>query len=572
MDDDSIVSVRIMGRAGKAVGKNKYWYNVEYTAPGNMQGVQQSIDLSTVVEVNVNGGDGVNVSDGEQSEPEAVFVLEDVSMGEAMTAELNSWKQNHVYTEVENEGQKCVSTRWIYTMKTTKDGMLVQKARLVARGFEEAENELLAKDSPTCGKESLKVVLAVMAQNNWQPHSMDIKTAFLQGQEIDRQVYIKPPKEANVTGKLWQLKKCVYGLGDASLQWYKRVKQVMYECGAQMSSVDPAVFYWSDDSGELLGVLACHVDDFIWAGDIAFEDTVINGLRLTFNVGREDNVPFQYTGMGLLCVQAEIKLHQNAYADGLKMIDVPRMRAMQKDSSLSDDEQHTMRSKVGQILWIAHQSRPDIIYDACHLSTKLKGATVEDLLDCNKVIRRIKSDRQTLRFQHLGEAPLSLVVFSDASLGNLPDGGSQGGYLILLVGEQGKFSPICWNSKRIRRVVRSTLAAETLALADGIDTALYVSALYTELTSGAPDVQKLPLVCVTDCKSLYEAVKSTKCVAEKRLRMELSSIKELSEKCIIKRLVWTKSERQLADCLTKRGASAINLMKTLDDGILSVRY
>ena len=43
---------------------------------------------------------------------------------------------------------------------------------------------------------------------------------------------------------------------------------------------------------------------------------------------------------------------------------------------------------------------------------------------------------------------------------------------MFLADKDGKFSPICWNSKKIRRVVRSTLAGETLAMADGIDSAM----------------------------------------------------------------------------------------------------
>ena len=75
-------------------------------------------------------------------------------------------------------------------------------------------------------------------------------------------------------------------------------------------------------------------------------------------------------------------------------------------------------------------------------------------------------------------------MFSNASLGNMPNGGCQGGYLILLVGESGKFSPIWWNSKKIRRVVRSTLAAETLALAEGIDNGIFLCTLLAELMYG----------------------------------------------------------------------------------------
>ena len=113
---------------------------------------------------------------------------------------------------------------------------------------------------------------------------------------------------------------------------------------------------------------------------------------------------------------------------------------------------------------------------------------------------------------HLEKCVYRLI---DASFGNLPDGGTQGGYIIFLANEKGKVIPI-WNSKKIRRVVRSTLAGETLAMAEGIDMAIFVSTLLTELTRGTPATDGLPLICMTDCKSLHDALKSTKQVGEKR--------------------------------------------------------
>ena len=88
---------------------------------------------------------------------------------------------------------------------------------------------------------------------------------------------MKPPKEAGTKGKVWHLEKCVYGLNDASLHYSgSRVKNVQEKCGATMSKVDPAVFYWLD--GELEGILACHVDDFIWGGTENFKQTVVQAI------------------------------------------------------------------------------------------------------------------------------------------------------------------------------------------------------------------------------------------------------------------------------------------------------
>lgn len=76
----------------------------------------------------------------------------------------------------------------------------------------------------------------------WNVHTMDIKTAFLQGSEIEREIFVKPPLEAGCKGIVWQLRKCVYGLSDASISWYNRVKELIVSCDAIDSKADPAVF------------------------------------------------------------------------------------------------------------------------------------------------------------------------------------------------------------------------------------------------------------------------------------------------------------------------------------------
>ena len=91
---------------------------------------------------------------------------------------------------------KAVSSRWVCTLKETKDEVKT-KARLVVRGFEEIGKDDIPKDSPTCANKSLKTILTIFTQKNWVPHSTDIKTAFLQGRDI----CVKPPIEAGTKGK-----------------------------------------------------------------------------------------------------------------------------------------------------------------------------------------------------------------------------------------------------------------------------------------------------------------------------------------------------------------------------------
>lgn len=113
-----------------------------------------------------------------------------------------------------------------------------------------------------------------------------------------------------------------------------------------------------------------------------------------------------------------------------------------------------------------------------------------------------KSEQVTLKFQHLGKNALNIVVFSDASLGNLPDGDTQGGTLIVLIGERGKFSPLSWQSQRISHVVCSSLAGETHAISDGRDNVIFLVTLFSELTTGNAEMNPPLLVCVTDNHSV----------------------------------------------------------------------
>ena len=62
---------------------------------------------------------------------------------------------------------------------------------------------------------------------------------------------------------------------------------------------------------------------------------------------------------------------------------------------------------------------------------------------------------------------------------------------------------------------------------DGVDLAIFLATLYGELTKCEPRSENLPILCFTDNKSLVDAVESRKPVTEKRLRVEISCLKEL---------------------------------------------
>ena len=544
---------KVLSRSGKATGKYKHNWNVE-TATGEIVEMDFSKEIGNWEYVEQD-----NLHDSEEINLCHIFNAEaDEKTLEAKQRELKSWIDEEVYEEVEDKGQTTVSVRWVVTPKII-DGVWSTKARLVARGFEEDSSTIRA-DSPTCMRETLRTALAYAAFKNWNVNSIDIKTAFLQGKPIERNVYLRPPKEAGVSGVLWKLKKVVYGLSDASRVWYLRVVEELQKLAVRCSRFDKAFFLWNS-GGQVEGVILVHVDDFLWCGSQLFVEKVITPLKSMFKISKECNSSFKYIGIDIHQEQGSISLEQNRYITSIKEVIVGNKP---KDSPLDDQERKTYRGLVGQINWASGITRPDVSFNACQLSTVQAIPKISDIVAANKTVADLKREDLCIRYVPLKTGSLKLIVFADASYANLSDGGSQGGHLIFLGDEDSSAVLLAWGSKRIRRVARSTLSAETLSAVDALDTAHLIKSIVGEVFGVV-----VPVELYTDNKSLYDSICTTNLVLDKRLRVEIASLRENFENGEVK-FSWVSAEKQIADVLTKRGASKVKLFSSLRENKLDL--
>ena len=472
-----------MRRAGKAGGKYKNEFNIQYVFPDSLTGKISAPDLGGVQNLEIKphkeapseefvSNDNSVLPSSNSEDVQEVYEVEHLNLNDAKAKELLNWKRNNVYSVVPFTGQKLISVKWVHTFKKHDNGQVIPKARLVARGYEE-DSSGIPKDSPTCSKDALRLMLSIISMKQWNLQSIDIKAAFLQGHDIARDVFLKPPPEANCPpGYVWKLYVSVYGLNDASLKWYTKVKNVLVSDGGIMSTLDQSLFYWQKGN-TLIGIILVHVDDFLWAGSSEFSQTVIGNLRHHFEIGKEQQHCFRYLGLNISGSHQNITVDQNDYLKSLQPMVIDAERKSKVSEPLSPAEKEDMRSKIGQLLWLSNQTRPDLSFESCNLATKQKCATIKDAIMMNKTIKRAAEFQSALQFPNLDQA-IKIVVYCDTSLGNLPDGGSQGGHLIFLVGRNGKCNLVSWQSKRLKRVARSSIAAETLSATDAIDAAVFL--------------------------------------------------------------------------------------------------
>ena len=158
-------------------------------------------------------------------------------------------------------------------------------------------------------------------------------------------------KEAN-TSNVWHLKKCLYGLVDASRKWYEKVKSALISLNLSMPKGDPSIFYYHKND-ILSGLIAIHVDDFLWSRNEFFSEHIIPQLSKIFTIGKVSKNVFRYLGLELRQNGEFITLDQIHYINSLQIVDENR------DTSVIPD---IIQTSVGKLLWICSQTRPDICF------------------------------------------------------------------------------------------------------------------------------------------------------------------------------------------------------------------
>ena len=195
--------------------------------------------------------------------------------------------------------------------------------------------------------------------------------------------------------------------------------------------------------------------------------------------------------------------------------------------------------------------------------SKLLGETksleVKHCTLANKLLRKAKTGdpNQILCKKLVGD--IILEVYTDASFANLRDMGSQRGCMGFLRDVEGRMNLLEYKSNKIKKVCRSTFAAELLACNAAVDHTLSYRSVLQAFRLKISDIY----VC-TDNNGLRDNLDSvvSRC-EEKNLRIELAYLREtLSIEGI--KIKWVSKNEQLADLLTKErpGLDVLRLLSS----------
>jgi hypothetical protein len=255
---------------------------------------------------------------------------------------------------------------------------------------------------------------------------------------------------------------------------------------------------------------------------------------------------------------------QRAYISGLKPITVPKGKA---DSIASPELITEFRSLVSAIAWTGVTSAAAqagaSLYQACLPEPKL-----DDLRHLNCFLAQMQELYEAIVFRHdLGNYDaLRLLTVGDSSLGNVSKY-SQGGHFVLLVKESdfmlgGFCSVICFKSAKSKRVASSSFHAETLSLMSAVEDASFLQTWMLEmkqptLTSfeliNAEASQLIPMICVTDCMDLLEALvkPAVASISNRSMALYIQALREFHSSKRVTSWCWCDTRDNVANGLTK---------------------
>ncbi|CAI7884366.1 unnamed protein product [Closterium sp. NIES-54] len=186
----------------------------------------------------------------------------------AMDAEMASWKSTGTYVdEVPPPGANIVCGMWIFRLKRPPGSPPVFKVRYVARGFSQRQGvDYFHTFSPTPKMTTLPVLLHVAAQRDYELHSLDFSTAFLQG-SLHEEIWLRRPlgfTESFPPGTQWILRRPVYGLRQVPREWHDTLRTTLAALGFAPSTADPSLFLRTDTLLPPFYILV-YVDDLVFA-------------------------------------------------------------------------------------------------------------------------------------------------------------------------------------------------------------------------------------------------------------------------------------------------------------------
>lgn len=464
------------------------------------------------------------------------------------------------------DGQNLVGSKWVFDIKRNPDGSIRRyKARLVAQGFSQrAGIDFQETFSPTVKYDSIRLLLALAANEDLEIHQMDVENAYL-ASDLKEVVYMRPPKGFDAGGKVCRLVKSLYGLRQSGRTWNEKITAFFISKGFQQLTADQGVL---TRGGFLHGVtVSIYVDDFLIFGRrLSDIKTVKRELAKEFKMKDLGEVEYVLNihvkrdrGNRLLAISQPLYTRKvlerfgmadshpvvtPMEADTPKALDLAYTEAKRAGSGV---DQQRYQEAIGSLMHLSISTRPDISFAVGKLSRHCQYPTEDHWKAVKRVLRYLAGTLRTGIQYGIGRpgGRETLVGYADSSYSDdQVDRRSTMAHAICLNG-----GAIAWSSRKTATVTLSTTEAEYMALSPAAKQMIWTNRVLQQL--GLSQNQPVPLELRGDNLSSHQLAKNPEFHARtKHIDTIHHFVREQVAKKTIK-LTYIATKKMLADGLTK---------------------
>lgn len=493
---------------------------------------------------------------------EAVSCPEAAQWIKAIEDELQAHRENRTWELVQRvPGEKLIDSKWVFKMlRDTEGNALRFKARLCARGFLQRHGVDYSETfSPVVRYDSIRVLLAIIIEENLDVVQFDVRTAFLHG-ILEEDVRMEIPtglridkEERRQESVVCKLKKSLYGLKQAPRCWNVKVASFLKQFNLRESDADKCVFCGVYSDCKVY--LALFVDDGIIASKSpkVIAD-IVNTLREEFEITLGDCSYFIGIPIERDRERKSMFVHQTAYAKKIiekfgmndaKRVSVPADPhvVLYPVESIERDHNVPYREVVGSLMFLAIVTRPDIAYSVNLVSKFLNKHDKSHWRAVKRIISYlIGTVSMGIEYRTEG-SKTKLEGYSDADFASdVETRRSTTGYAFCMAG-----GIVTWASQRQKLVSLSTTESEYVAAATASKEAVWLRILLTDIGYHCDE----STVLYIDNQSAIRLVLNPEFHKRtKHIDVKYHYIREKVENREI-RVAFVPTEAQLADVFTK---------------------
>ncbi len=471
---------------------------------------------------------------------------------------------------------RIFSFRFVNEIKHSKTNKAFEKFRLMIQAFKNQNKTFVLTQSLIIQRVSQRLIICLAVILSMKLYLKDIIQTYVQSRStLNKDFYVQLSSELIKLIRIFndcilKVIKSLYDVSKADNHWFKtyhdhhidKLRMIQF-------TYDSCLLYIIVISHIDIRIVSMQTDDILILADQSFavvEKEAIHSAKILIKTRKqlnlENSLKFNDTRVERIGSNDAIYFRQETHIQDIQLIQsidiiITSVRDKMRIKLITKEQYVTQRARDVYLTFICQF---EASFDLSHATQFIESIfSSNDIISLNKRLQwQIINQIRNLRYVKLNQSFLQLVVFIDFSFANNRDFSSQIDYVICLFDSINKTNIVHWFSVKCKRVIRSVLTVELFAMIHDFDVDSVLKTIFTKMLNAV-----ISLILAANSKSLYDCLVRLRTTIEKRLIIDVMTLRQFYERREITEIKWVHEINNLVDFMTKSKSSSA--LRTLID-------